>query len=240
MNTLIMYDAIPASAIPSNAQVCSGYCDANYAYSWIDMVRRFPELSAQQRVVSIGTRTSTIARIIDVEPGNPATPAEAAQWVVDMVHHGVYRPGIYFGANIAAEVEQAMENTPLKRDQFVLNIADWTFSETAALARLNQGYDACQFSDQGGGGSYDISLINADTYVPPLSPPPPPTKSPVLAAKLLNDWKDGNWSVQGTGSASTVEFNPQEGTNWVAIGVDTHTGAWAKPVPLPHDWKPTA
>lgn len=195
LNTAIMYDAIPANAIPSNAVVCSGYCDANFAFSWIDMVHRFPALSAEQRVVSIGSRFSTIARCIDIEAGNPVSPgAQTAQWIVDMVNHGVYRPAAYASHDAMVEIQNAMVQTSLRRDQFCLNLAEWTYDPVKATARVQEGFDAVQFSDQGGGGAYDISVINLDTYVPPLTPPKP-VLSDVAHAELDFNAVDKQWTL---------------------------------------------
>lgn len=231
---ITMYDDVSSSTIPSSSQAVAGYCDGLYRASWIEDIKRFPQLADKQRVVSICVFTDSVARILDIEPGNPATPAEGAEWVKRMIAHGVYRPGIYADLSDMPAIKAALDAAGLRREQYVLWVAQWT-----GEAHIPDGYDACQWTDHGPNGC-DVSLCKPEFFGPPAPVPPPrpkPKPGPHGTANSTVHFnvESKSWQVVGT---------PGKGIKWESPGreakallqINTGTGRWSVE-PLPWDFK---
>jgi hypothetical protein len=109
--------------------------------------------------------------------GSPVPPAdvrdvEAGAWTVGAAVNRAgwtaTRPTIYCSASTLGALEQA----GWKGDVWV---ADWTYSPPAAPYPVPAGMTcvAVQYTDKGGGGAYDLSVVFDDTW-PGWSPVPAP------------------------------------------------------------------
>ena len=212
-----MFDNIDAASIPANAQACAGYAGGK----WPDfgaMLQRFPNLAKIGRVKSIAINDTETAHILDVETGD-ATPEQAPGWVNRMLAKpasvGVYKPAVYANASTMPAVKKALDATGLKRDQYMLWIADWTYT-----AHLPAGYEACQWTDKAGPDDESLCL---DSFFPPL-PAPAPTPEPqphgVAHALLSHDLAAGSWSLHSLPGMVRWQQQPK----WASVEVQLGAG----------------
>ena len=230
---LIMRDAVNGDNPPASSEAVAGYVDGIGQGSWARLLQRFPALARLGRVVSIAVYTTSVARIIDVEAGNPTTPDEAAAWVVKMIAHGIYRPGVYAPLSLMPEVKAALARTGLRRDQYVLWLADWV-GETAGIAYLRLGYDAVQFQDA---GSVDVSVCLPEFFAPgkpPVKPPAQRRPEGVASASISMDVASGRWEV--TPEPGKVTWADKSRKASLLVHLDVSDGRWdIKPLPWDTD-----
>jgi len=127
------YDAVTASAIPFKAQVALCYADGTFANCTAVKARQPVHL------ITIAVRTSGVARLLDVEPGD-ASPSQAGGWVKAMIGRHIWRPGIYANASTMPAVERSLQSAGLSRSQYVLMVAEWDGNPT-----VPGGFDAKQW-----------------------------------------------------------------------------------------------
>jgi hypothetical protein len=242
---VFMYDDVTIDLLPGDADAVAGYVDNTYGRVWKEDVERYPHLASQQRVLSIATETTSVARIMDVEAGNPTSPGEAAAWVKKMHAHGVYRPGVYASESIMSEIVDAMDKVGLARAEYVLWVADYN-GLANGLALLAKGYDACQFTDKADDRSLDESVCRVD-FFPPLKPQPepkpvpkPPAPKPVhqadkiAKATVTFDYSKGEWGVLHQGDR-LVPGGPERRAS-ALLQMNTQNGEW-RVRPLPWDYE---
>jgi hypothetical protein len=179
-DVIICYDSTNAGSIPSNADACMGYCDADFAGVWHDMVKRFPELAKRERIVSIGTRAGTVCRIYDVEPGNPLSAIEAAEQVKAMVGKGVYRPGVYCDGSEMPSVRAALRLL-LSRHEYTLILANPNGARPTAEQLRQQDLDGIQYGWSSKGQAPAGTDVSA--FLPDFFPPEHSIKHPAPVKK---------------------------------------------------------
>lgn len=230
-----MYDATTASnvtrlaAVQAGTAAAAGYCDANFASVWIEMIHTLPVLSAKQWVCSIGTRAGTICRIFDVEPGNPLTPAEAAVEVKKMVVKGVYRPGVYTMGSLMPSVRSALKSSGLKRGQYTLWLADPTGVRPTAQWLRDNDLDAMQYGWSSKGqapAGTDVSAVLPDFFPEPKpKPAPKPTHDTGTAVAEIH-YKTGAkhpFTIKGVAGEHVV-FAGKRQTHRFHGGIETGDG----------------
>ena len=216
---LTMYDAVTVDKIPLNAQAAAAYNDMNYAASYPQLCARFPGLHKLGRLVPIAVLAGTLARIYDLEPGNPMVPADVPDAIKRSRAAGIYRPGVYAEAPLLAECDAACQAAGLNRSEYVLWLADWD-----GVADVT-GFDAAkQFRNA---GPYDLSVC-LPSFFPPLAAPAKP-KTPTGTAHVLlsHDFDNETWSHQDL--AGAVHWGEDELYDEVAVGVcrgGPHAGVW--------------
>ncbi len=149
----IMGDAIhlnvPKLAV-APVQMAAGYVTGTADIQWTaaDWQRfiEIPRVMIDQGYQSPAVTTATVR---DVETGawTPGVAVELANWTAQ-------RPTIYCSASVLPALEQA----GWRGDVWV---ADWTGSPPSSPYPVPSGMTcvAVQYSDQGGGGAYDLSVV---------------------------------------------------------------------------------
>lgn len=199
-----MYDAVKPQNIPldpnklpADADAVAAYDDGDFAGDWIGCVHRFPELAQQQRVVSIASRLTSIARIMDYEPGNPCygDPDAVAKWVLAMLLHGVYKPGGYADRSDMPALQAAYVRHNVPRDKTCLWLSAPGVDPTPYL---NEGFEAVQDHFD---TLFDVSVCKPE-FFPPLPVPHAKKPSGHAHALVTHDFATGDWDVHhlpGTG-----------------------------------------
>lgn len=142
---MIMRDSTTASHIPLDTPVVAGYVDGFYAWSTADWAL-FPHAIR----LTIATRSSNQADILDVENGN-ATPSEAAGWVDRFDRPNRRRPTIYCSRSAWPQVRWALG----------ARVVDYWISTLDGTQDV-PGAVAVQYIDV---GSYDESIILDTSWV---------------------------------------------------------------------------
>lgn len=221
MTLIKMFDATSADNIPLAAganpadMAVASYCDGNFANGWIGCVRKYPELSKQQRVVSIASRFSSIARIMDYEPGNRCygDPNGVAQWVLTMLAHGVQLPGGYADRSDMPALQAAWVKHKVPRDKTVLWLAAPGADPTPYL---NQGFDAVQDAFD---GKFDVSVCKPGFF--PGAAPKPPAPKPTHKATVTFKGNHGSAHVKFHGGRWFV--HPDHHGDWtIRVAGITH------------------
>lgn len=158
----VMFDDVTVDLIPSKAEAVAGYVGGNFT-TWPAIVARFPHAHK----LSIAVNTSEAARCLDVEPGD-ATPADAPAWLRRQQHRNPHSiPVIYASISAMPEVVAAMGRAGIKRSEYLLWSAHYTFHEhicgpkTCGFATK---VDATQWTDSALGRSLDQSLLSPDFF----------------------------------------------------------------------------
>ena len=166
-----MYDSTDPGAIPSGADLVAGYVDGLYkwpATAW----------KPWRSTVTIAVEPSTPADVLDVETGNPTTPALAIAWVTTMRAAG-RRPTLYCNRSTWPDLAFAFDRAGVIPPAWW--IADWT-----SFPHDLGGASAVQYANpETSGGHYDLSLTQPGwpfstlPSVPPVpGVPPAPPKPP--------------------------------------------------------------
>lgn len=151
-----MYDAVTIENMPRDAKAVAGYTSGNWP--------TFPRLAAMfphARRKSIAVNAAHDADILDVEAGD-ATPSQAPAWVKRQHARGLKKPGVYCSVSVAQTVVNLLAAAGIKRDQYVLWTAHYTFRAHLCDSRCGFGLrtkaDATQFTDKALGRSLDESV----------------------------------------------------------------------------------
>jgi hypothetical protein len=231
MANVTMYDATDAGLIPLDSAnmptpgtvAVASYCDADFATGWIDCIHKYPTLAALGWVVSIASRTSTIARVLDIEPGNPATPGQAPGWVKAMISHGVFLPTIYADESEMPSIMAALEASGLHRSQYGL----WLANPTGKLHTV-PGFEATQ-------SEFDKAFDVSDCL--PSFLPAIPAEHPSARAHGIANFEGsfnldtGVMTVKGTPGKVTWGTESMQWEQKVSLG--NTDGRWqASPLPF--------
>ena len=215
-----MYDAVDVADIPADAAAAAAYNDRSYQTTYPALCRRFPHLLATGRLVSIAGNKTTIARIYDLEQGNPMTPADVPGAVRRAIAAGVYRPGPYGSAQTLAACEAELLTAGLHPSEYVLWLALWD-----GLSVIPHRDAAKQERST---GRYDVSVCLPGFFPPQHAATPHGT----VRVELVHDLAGGGWDHQDLPGNPT--WGPDEEYDEVAVGVcrgGQHAGQW-RTVPL--------
>ncbi|MHB1519326.1 MAG: hypothetical protein ACYCVN_12320 [Acidimicrobiales bacterium] len=219
-----MYDSVTPSAIPTNAAIVAGYIDGLYAWTPSDWAK-FP--TAQKVTICIDPAHD--ARVLDVENGNPSTPAEAVTWAARQAS-----PCIYCNRSTWPAVLAAFAAASVPPCDFW--VADWT-----GQPHLLVGAVAVQYADpQTSGGNFDLSQTTG-SWPGPAAPPPRPVTTPsgdamqqtALTVEIANGFGWCPCPVPASKVVSVLVFdqNPADANGYPSIptfmGVATQPGPGA-------------
>ncbi len=157
MTLRIMYDAVTAKNIPTDAVMVAGYVDGRYKWTTADWAR-FPH--AVKVRIAVFARTND-GHVLDVEDGN-ATPAQAPNWV-KMRRAAGCDPTIYCSLSIWGRVKQAFNNQGVAPPHY------WIAAYPGSGPQLYAGAVAHQYANP---GPVDISVVAS--YWPGVDPKPIP------------------------------------------------------------------
>jgi hypothetical protein len=142
-----MYDSVTVSSIPAGSDLVGAYVDGRYQ-NYLAAVQRF----GSDRVVPIAVFSSTNNGIVgDCETGD-MTPQTAVSWVVMRRKAGV-DPTIYCSLSAWPTVQAAFNAAGVAQPHW------WIAAYPGNGANLYPGSIAHQYSDTGGGGAYDVSVV---------------------------------------------------------------------------------
>lgn len=161
----VIFDAVNVDALPPGADAYIGYVDGSETAGHYNKVRaKFPKA----RIITVSTVGAAPAEFIDCERFD-ATPAQA----VAGVRAGNYT-GIYCSTEGSYGIQVVRSLNPPPFDWFA---AHYTFSP-----HLEPGSVATQWTDNGGGGAYDISEALESWFTPPTPQPTDPTQEEEMAS----------------------------------------------------------
>lgn len=158
----VMFDDVTVDLIPAKAEAVAGYVGGSFT-TWPQIVARFPHAHK----LSIAVNTSEDARCLDVEPGD-ANPADAPAWLRRQQKRNPHSvPVIYASISAMPEVVAAMKRAGIKRDEYLLWSAHYTF-HAHLCGPKTCGYatkcDATQWTDTALGRSLDESLLSPEFF----------------------------------------------------------------------------
>jgi peptidoglycan hydrolase-like protein with peptidoglycan-binding domain len=176
MPTIVFFDDVNVSLLPSGYDAYAGYADGIYAN--IAAIRaRFPGAE----ILSIAVRASDIADILDVEPGD-AVINDAPAWFKAALKAGVTRPGFYISVSGTDALVSKLEANGIPRTAYRLWTAHYGQGQhicgPATCHQSQASADATQYTDTALGKSLDESLANPGFLT--LVTPPAPVPYPVL------------------------------------------------------------
>lgn len=169
MASLLMFDDVTVSLLPSGYSAYAGYADGIYAN--LTAIRaRFPNA----HILDIAVRSSVNATCLDVESGD-ATNAQAVGWVKAQHARGLVKPIVYTSAGNAQALINELANNGIARDTYLLWTAHYS-GKSHICAKTGCGYpnaDGTQFTDRAMGRSLDESVVS-DAFFGANKPTAPP------------------------------------------------------------------
>jgi len=151
-----MYDAVDIGAIPVTALAVAGYVDGQWP-TLDRLVKAFP----RARHISIATRATSVAEILDVESGD-ARDDEVVAWLELAHHHGVTRPGLYASLARWAQLLAVTHRAGWRRPRIKVWVAHWTgqphICGPSCGAHFTTNAGATQYEGAAPGRPYDTSL----------------------------------------------------------------------------------
>lgn len=186
IKTLTMYDSIDVNAIPLHPQAVAGYVGGNWP-TYSPLVKKFPFSKHK----SIAVSASEDAEILDIENGD-ASPDQAPAWVRRQLARGVKLPGVYADASTMPSVLAALSAAGIKRQDFVVWVADYNFT-AAPTPPFLQGAEAVQWTDHALNRNLDASVCLLSFFE--LKPVPvvnPPHYDRFVSGSFPSQWGDLN------------------------------------------------
>ena len=170
----LLFDTITPEVIPPDAQAVAGYTSG--AWPTYDYVKEhFPH--AYRLAICIDARHD--GHMLDVEQGD-AEASEAPAWLMRQLGRGVGRPVLYASEwTWTQELRPALQKAGIPHGLYRSIIAD-PRGLANAVARLNEGYDGCQFDWHYLGLNLDATLCRPGFFGPQKPPPLPPILPPPL------------------------------------------------------------
>ncbi|MGH9088905.1 MAG: hypothetical protein ACRDYZ_12485, partial [Acidimicrobiales bacterium] len=152
-----MYDSVNVSALPAGGDAYAGYVGGHWP-TYDAVVARFPGIP----VLSIAVNDTEDAEALDIEHGD-AVVAQASAWNARQRARGVTLPVNYTSvANVGSLL------APVPRSSIRLWTAHYTgaphLCSPACFPGMPTTADATQWSDQGGAGTYDVSLLSTTFF----------------------------------------------------------------------------
>lgn len=159
---ILQYDSVTIDQIPADAEAVAGYVGGIFP-TFSPLVARFPNA----RHKSIAVSADEDADILDVESGD-AVNSQAPAWFRRQKARGLALPGFYTSASNVPALLATLEAAGIKRDEYVLWVAHYTFVQPQAP--LEQGGDAVQYTDRALGRNLDASICEPSFWHPTPSP----------------------------------------------------------------------
>lgn len=164
--TIVMYDSVEVSQIPSDATAAAGYVNGNWA-TFPALRERFPHA----RVLTITVTASADADALDVENGD-ATVAQAPGWVKRQIARGLHRPVVYAQASTMGALLMALESQGIARPSVRLWSAHYSeahiCSQTSCRFPAVPACDGTQWTPHALGKDLDESLLLDDFFADPI------------------------------------------------------------------------
>ena len=161
-----MYDSTNPDDIPATAEIVAGYVDGAFVWPATGWAR-----FAGATHVTIAVDPATWADVLDVETGNPATPATSVAWVSTMRLHGRI-PTIYCNRSSWPTLRAAFTAAGVGEPGWW--VAEWTGSEHTIAGTVAVQYANPDTS----GGHYDLSTTVPGWPSAPVPTPTPPQPVP--------------------------------------------------------------
>lgn len=176
MTSILMFDDVDVSLLPSGFDAYAAYIDGIYA-NLAQIKARFPSA----HILTIAVRASDVADALDIEAGD-AVNTEAPGWFRKALAAGVTKPCLYTSASNADALVAEMTRAGIPRSAYRLWTAHYGQGEHLCgptTCRLTQATaDATQFTDRAENKSLDESVCLADFFTIVL--PPPTNGQPTL------------------------------------------------------------
>jgi peptidoglycan hydrolase-like protein with peptidoglycan-binding domain len=177
-----VFDDVNVGLIPGDAEAAAGYVDGHFQ-TFPALVRRFGNRIPLVSITVFGNH----ARIVDIEPGNPLTDKQAADWTAAMIRDGVYRPGPYTSASNVDAVAAELSRAGVRRSQSVIWSAHYTgvphICGPNSCGACRTQCDATQYTNKARGQNLDETL--AEDYF--LKAGSVPTGGNGWTEKMLQD-----------------------------------------------------
>lgn len=152
--TLVMYDDVSVSLIPSGATAIAGYADGIYAN--LTAIRaRFPNA----HILDIAVSASYDATALDIESGD-ATNAQASAWVKRQHARGLKLPIVYTSAGNAQALINTLAANGIARNTYNLWSAHYTGRSHICSKDPYPIADGTQWTSAALGKSLDESLVS--------------------------------------------------------------------------------
>lgn len=158
------------STFPPGFDAYAGYGNGRYR-NMDELRQQFPHKPA----LEIDVLNAGIGDVLDIEKGD-AVPADAPGWARRRQKAGVKRPVLYASLSDMPAIFQWCAKAGLNRSEYRLWSAHWTYRAHICNPRTchtSLHFDGTQYTDKGGGGKWDESLLRADFFGPRPSPSVP-------------------------------------------------------------------
>lgn len=149
---IVMFDSVDVSQIPRQPQAAAGYVGGHWP-TIHELYKQFPHAHKLSIAVNVGEQ----AECLDIETGD-AEPHDAPTFV-RRERCRVKRPCLYANRSTMPAVIQALNSAGIHRSEYRLWEADYT-----EVPHINQGVDACQWTDKALGKNLDQSLCVGDFF----------------------------------------------------------------------------
>lgn len=208
----VMYDAINPENIPKDAKLVASYVDGRWP-NYYKLAGLFPNAKR----LSIAVFDTSQAMCLDVEGGNPTTPAQSVDWVLNMRSAGI-TPWIYCNQDIHdtnpygwGRIRRAFDARNVAQPLYwVANYTTGPVFVDGAVAHQYQGTTAPGF---------DLSIVL--DYIPGFdSPVKPLPTGKVKKIMFLASTSDGKiWLI--TNNSRKHVLTPSDVKQYQAAGVVT-------------------
>ncbi len=181
-----MFDSVNLTEIPRDAYAVAGYVNGAWPTYW-SLATQFPKAKR----ISIAVSSDRDADCLDIEAGD-ATVDEAPAWVKRQITRGIQRPVVYTSLSNAQTLIRYLGIHGLKRSQYRLWTAHYTFAPHVCSPRCGNGFsdfaDATQWTNRAFGRNLDESAVASWFF-----PAPPKPKASLLtkaqARALILRWR---------------------------------------------------
>lgn len=235
---LKMADAIYPQNLPDGFDAYLGYVDG----FWPDfgaIRQRFPNVP----VVGLTVYLANQGDGMDVEKGD-ATPDQGPTYVAMRHAAGVARPILYASASIMADLRARLDAAGIARPTYRLISAHYGMGPhiCSTACGFPIDVDGTQWSDQGGGGTFDESLLRDDFFgAHPPYPGFPLVYPPLRTTNACREWQTQmqrrGWQIGVDGSygpvskAVCIAFQREKGLRVDGIvGPSTWLASWVAPI----------
>jgi hypothetical protein len=188
--TLIMFDDVTPSLIPSTAEAVGYYVDGRYK-DGTDIAKLFPKA----KLVGIAVTSTDDADVLDVETGN-ATIADIFPWLTRQRSKtwtgSTSKPVIYTSVSNVDSMMLTMDANKFARSDYLIWSAHYTGSAHVCgpdtCKATSTACDATQYTDSALGKSLDESECSAAFFrtdpAPDPAPAPKPSPAPAKPATV--------------------------------------------------------
>lgn len=175
--TLVMFDSVDVSQLPSGDYAYAGYVNGRYQ-TFQSVVRSFPG----KPLLSIAVTSGADAECLDVEKGD-ATNADAPAWVKRQIGRGVEKPVVYTSASNVDPLLSVLARAGLGRSSVRLWAAHYGAGEHIcgpnSCRACREDVDGTQWNNRALGRNLDQSILTDSFFTQPTPAPPPIIGPPV-------------------------------------------------------------